>query len=66
MQTKCSWQTVLNFTDGTFTKATVGTNGNVTISTATETITNDADGKAKVNSPTDGLATAKKCSGFYQ
>ena len=49
----------LNFTDGTFTKATVGTNGNVTISTATETITNDADGKAKVNSPTDGLATAK-------
>ena len=49
----------LNFTDGTFTKATVGTNGTVTISTATETITNDADGKAKVNSPTDGLATAK-------
>ena len=49
----------LNFTDGTFTKATVGTNGNVTISTATETITNDADGKAKANSPTDGLATAK-------
>lgn len=49
----------LNFTDGTFTKVTVGTNGTVTISTATETITNDADGKAKVNSPTDGLATAK-------
>ena len=49
----------LNFTDGTFTKATVGTNGTVTISTATETITNDADGKAKVASPTDGLATAK-------
>ena len=49
----------LNFTNGTFTTATVGANGNVTISTATETITNDADGKAKVNSPTDGLATAK-------
>ncbi|WP_298709367.1 ESPR-type extended signal peptide-containing protein [uncultured Veillonella sp.] len=49
----------LNFTNGTFTTATVGANGNVTISTATETITNDADGKAKVSSPTDGLATAK-------
>ena len=49
----------LNFTNGTFTTATVGANGNVTISTTTETITNDADGKAKVNSPTDGLATAK-------
>ena len=56
---KVSLANGLNFTDGTFTKATVGTNGNVTISTATETITNDADGKAKVNRPTDGLATAK-------
>ena len=56
---KVSLANGLNFTDGTFTKATIGTNGNVTISTATETITNDADGKAKVNSPTDGLATAK-------
>ena len=56
---KVSLANGLNFTDGTFTKATVGTNGNVTISTATETITNDADGKAKVNSLTDGLATAK-------
>ena len=56
---KVSLANGLNFTDGTFTKATVGTNGTVTISTATETITNDADGKAKVNSPTDGLATAK-------
>ncbi|WP_303931532.1 ESPR-type extended signal peptide-containing protein [Veillonella dispar] len=56
---KVSLANGLNFTDGTFTKATVGTNGIVTISTATETITNDADGKAKVNSPTDGLATAK-------
>ena len=56
---KVSLANGLNFTDGTFTKATVGTNGNVTISTATETISNDADGKAKVNSPTDGLATAK-------
>ena len=56
---KVSLANGLNFTDGTFTKATVGTNGNVTISTATETITNDADGKAKVNSPTDGLTTAK-------
>ena len=56
---KVSLANGLNFTDGTFTKATVGTNGNVTISTATETITHDADGKAKVNSPTDGLATAK-------
>ena len=56
---KVSLANGLNFTDGTFTKATVGTNGNVTISTATEMITNDADGKAKVNSPTDGLATAK-------
>ena len=56
---KVSFANGLNFTDGTFTKATVGTNGTVTISTATETITNDADGKAKVNSPTDGLATAK-------
>ena len=56
---KVSLANGLNFTDGTFTKAAVGTNGNVTISTATETITNDADGKAKVNSPTDGLATAK-------
>ena len=56
---KVSLANGLNFTDGTFTKATVGTNGTVTISTATETITNDADGKAKVNSPTDGLATVK-------
>ena len=56
---KVSLANGLNFTDGTFTKATVGTNGNVTISTATEAITNDADGKAKVNSSTDGLATAK-------
>ena len=56
---KVSLANGLNFTDGTFTKATVGTKGTVTISTATETITNDADGKAKVNSPTDGLATAK-------
>ena len=56
---KVSLANGLNFTDGTFTKATVGTNGTVTISTAIETITNDADGKAKVNSPTDGLATAK-------
>ena len=56
---KVSLANGLNFTDGTFTKATVGTNGTVTISTATETINNDADGKAKVNSPTDGLATAK-------
>ena len=56
---KVSLANGLNFTDGTFTKATVGANGNVTISTATETITNDADGKAKVNSPTDGLVTAK-------
>ena len=56
---KVSLANGLNFTDGTFTKATVGTNGNVTISTATETITNDADGRAKVASPTDGLATAK-------
>ena len=56
---KVSLANGLNFSDGTFTKATVGTNGTVTISTATETITNDADGKAKVNSPTDGLATAK-------
>ena len=56
---KVSLANGLNFTDATFTKATVGTNGTVTISTATETITNDADGKAKVNSPTDGLATAK-------
>ena len=58
-ENKVSLANGLNFTDGTFTKATVGTNGNVTISTATETITNDADGKAKVASPTDGLATAK-------
>ena len=58
-ENKVSLANGLNFTDGTFTKATVGTNGTVTISTATETITNDADGKAKVNSPTDGLATAK-------
>ena len=56
---KVSLANGLNFMDGTFTKATVGANGNITISTATETITNDADGKAKVNSPTDGLATAK-------
>ena len=56
---KVSLANGLNFTDGTFTKATVGTNGNVTISTTTENITNDADGKAKVNSRTDGLATAK-------
>ena len=56
---KVSLANGLNFTNGTFTTATVGTNGNVTISTATETITNDADGKAKVVSPTDGLATAK-------
>ena len=56
---KVSLANGLNFTNGTFTTATVGTNGNVTISTATETITNDADGKAKVASPTDGLATAK-------
>ena len=56
---KVSLANGLNFTNGTFTTATVGTNGTVTISTATETITNDADGKAKVNSPTDGLATAK-------
>ena len=58
-ENKVSLANGLNFTDGTFTTATVGTNGSVTISTATETITNDADGKAKVNSPTDGLATAK-------
>ena len=58
-ENKVSLANGLNFTNGTFTKATVGANGNVTISTATETITNDADGKAKVNSPTDGLATAK-------
>ena len=58
-ENKVSLANGLNFTDGIFTKATVGTNGTVTISTATETITNDADGKAKVNSPTDGLATAK-------
>ena len=58
-ENKVSLAKGLNFTNGTFTTATVGTNGNVTISTATETITNDADGKAKVNSPTDGLATAK-------
>ena len=58
-ENKVSLANGLNFTDGTFTKATVGTNGTVTISTAIETITNDADGKAKVNSPTDGLATAK-------
>ena len=56
---KVSLANGLNFTNGTFTTATVGANGNVTISTATETITNDAVGKAKVNSPTDGLATAK-------
>ena len=56
---KVSLANGLNFTNGTYTTATVGANGNVTISTATETITNDADGKAKVNSPTDGLATAK-------
>ena len=58
-ENKVSLAKGLNFTNGTFTTATVGTNGTVTISTATETITNDADGKAKVNSPTDGLATAK-------
>ena len=58
-ENKVSLAKGLNFTNGTFTTATVGTNGNVTISTATETITNDADGKAKVASPTDGLATAK-------
>ena len=58
-ENKVSLANGLNFTNGTFTTATVGTNGNVTISTATETITNDADGKAKVASPTDGLATAK-------
>ena len=58
-ENKVSLAKGLNFTNGTFTTATVGANGNVTISTATETITNDADGKAKVNSPTDGLATAK-------
>ena len=56
---KVSLANGLNFTNGTFTTAIVGANGNVTISTATETITNDADGKAKVASPTDGLATAK-------
>ena len=56
---KVSLANGLNFTNGTFTTATVGVNGSVTISTATETITNDADGKAKVNNPTDGLATAK-------
>ena len=58
-ENKVSLAKGLNFTNGTFTTATVGTNGNVTISTATKTITNDADGKAKVASPTDGLATAK-------
>ena len=58
-ENKVSLANGLNFTNGTFTTATVGANGNVTISTATETITNDADGIAKVNSPTDGLATAK-------
>ena len=58
-ENKVSLANGLNFTNGTFTTATVGANGNVTISTATETITNDADGKAKVASPTDGLATAK-------
>ena len=58
-ENKVSLAKGLNFTNGTFTTATVGANGNVTISTTTETITNDADGKAKVNSPTDGLATAK-------
>ena len=58
-ENKVSLAKGLNFTNGTFTTATVGTNGNVTISTATEMITNDADGKAKVASPTDGLATAK-------
>ena len=58
-ENKVSLAKGLNFTNGTFTTATVGTNGNVTISTTTETITNDADGKAKVGSPTDGLATAK-------
>ena len=58
-ENKVSLANGLNFTNGTFTTATVGANGNVTISTATKTITNDADGKAKVASPTDGLATAK-------
>ena len=58
-ENKVSLAKGLNFTNGTFTTATVGANGNVTISTATETITNDADGKAKVASLTDGLATAK-------
>ena len=58
-ENKVSLAKGLNFTNGTFTTATVGANGNVTISTATKTITNDADGKAKVASPTDGLATAK-------
>ena len=58
-ENKVSLAKGLNFINGTFTTATVGANGNVTISTATETITNDADGKAKVASPTDGLATAK-------
>ena len=58
-ENKVSLAKGLNFTNGTFTTATVGANGNVTISTTTETITNDADGKAKVASPTDGLATAK-------
>ena len=58
-ENKVSLAKGLNFTNGTFTTATVGANGNVTISTTTETITNDADGKAKVNRPTDGLATAK-------
>ena len=58
-ENKVSLAKGLNFTNGTFTTATVGANGNVTISTANETITNDTDGKAKVASPTDGLATAK-------
>ena len=58
-ENKVSLAKGLNFTNGTFTTATVGANGTVTISTTTETITNDADGKAKVASPTDGLATAK-------
>ena len=58
-ENKVSLAKGLNFTNGSFTTATVGANGNVTISTTTETITNDADGKAKVASPTDGLATAK-------
>ena len=58
-ENKVSLANGLNFKNGTFTTAIVGANGNVTISTATETITNDADGKAKVSSPTDGLATAK-------